>query len=318
MAGHDGEAAPSTASMTDRSFARLPALVLLLVGLLWGCAAHQNCALVPLARMPLDAGNNLLLVTAGIAGQPVRLLVDTGAERTVLTETAVRQFGLGRDDHHTRSVGIGGISAGWDARVPGIVLGGTRFPIEHVAVGHFEIGHLFPERIDGLLGADILLAFDLDIDIPDHQLTLYRVRRCADAVPPWPAVAVEGVGARRDRMLVPFSVDGTKGSALLDTGAQASAVSTQMAERAGVSRQALAADPVIMVHGAGPKPVPVPMHRFHVMRIGPERIDDPRLAVIPEVGGLGDGLLGADFIHGRRIWLSFATGHLFIGHSGRD
>ncbi len=27
---------------------------------------------------------------------------------------------------------------------------------------------------DGLLGADVLLAFDLDIDVPGGQLTLYR------------------------------------------------------------------------------------------------------------------------------------------------
>jgi len=144
------------------------------------------------------------------------------------------------------------------------------------------------------------------------------VRRCADAVPPWPAVAVDGIGARRDRMLVPFSVDGTKGMALLDTGAQASAVATQMAERAGVSHQALAADPVIILHGASPQPARVPIHQFHTMRIGPDQIVDPRLAVIPQVGGLGDGLLGADFIRGRRIWLSFATGRLFIGHTGHD
>ena len=303
-----------TARSAGRPLLRFPALAILLLWALCGCASQQNCALVALAGMPLDAGNNLMLVTAGIAGQPVRLLVDTGAERTILTEAAVKRLGLGRDDHHTRSVGIGGFSADWDARVPGLDLGGTRFPIDRVAVGHFAIRHLFPEQVDGLLGADILLAFDLDIDIPDHRLTLYRVRRCPTAVPPWPAVEVQGVGARRDRMLVPFTVDGAKGMAIFDTGAQASAISAAMAARAGVSRQALAADPTIMVHGAAPAPVPVTVHRFHSLRIGPDEIVGPRLAVVPEIGGLGDGLVGADFIRGRRIWLSFVTGRLFIGH----
>ncbi len=289
--------------------------VLLLLGLLAGCAAPRNCALVPLATTPLHVRRNLMLVTAVIHDQPVRLLVDTGAERTLLTRAAVRRLHLGRDDHHTRSAGIGGVSAAWDARVPGLVIGHTRFPIKRVAVGNFGIRHLFGEPVDGLLGADILLAFELDLDIPDRRLTLYRVRHCADAKPPWPAVEVRGVGARRDRMLVPIAVNGVSGTAVLDTGAQASAVSRNMAQRAGISAAALADDPSITVHGAAPKPVRVPVQWFRSFRVGPEHLGRTRLAVVPDMGGLGDGLVGADFIRGRRLWLSFPTGRLFIGRT---
>ena len=77
-------------------------LLLLLLGLA-GCAAPDNCALVPLADMPLDLRQNLMFVTAGIAGKPVRLLVDTGAERTVLTEATVARLGLA----HAASVSAG-------------------------------------------------------------------------------------------------------------------------------------------------------------------------------------------------------------------
>lgn len=289
---------------------------LLLLCLLAGCAGRQTCSLVRVAEMPLRTSHHLLLVTAGIKDEPVRLLVDTGAERTVLTEAAVARLGLSRDAHRTRSVGVGGVSASWDARVPGIVLGGVLFPIKHVAVGRFQMGHLSFPGVDGLLGADILLAFDLDLDIPDHRLTLYRTRRCADAVPPWPAVEVHGVEARRDRMLVPFAVNGVTGMAVLDTGAQASAVSAEMARRAGASSKTLTGDPTILVHGAGPSPVTVPVQMFRTLRIGPEHVVDPRLTVLPNDIGLGDGLVGADFIRGRRLWVSFPTRRLFIGLPG--
>ena len=293
-------------------------LLLLLLGLA-GCAAPDNCALVPLADMPLDLRQNLMFVTAGIAGKPVRLLVDTGAERTVLTEATVARLGLAHDPHHmTRSFGIGGSSANWDADIPGIVLGGTRFPVEHVAVGHFAIDHVNGPQADGLLGADILLAFDMDIDEPAHRLTLYRVRRCPEAVPPWhqAAIRIGGLEARRDSLLVPITLDGVNGMAILDTGAQATVIGMNLAQRLGLSTETLATDRIIMAHGAAPQPEAVHVHRFHELLVGDARIEAPTLAVVPDDRSVGDGLLGGDFLRNRRVWLSFATLRLFVSAAG--
>jgi predicted aspartyl protease len=270
--------------------------------------------------MPLDTRANLMFVTAGIGGQPVRLLVDTGAERTVLTEAAVARLGLPHDTRHlTRSFGIGGSSANWDVDVSGIVLGQTRFPVDHVAVGKFSIDQVDGPRTDGLLGADILLAFDMDIDSAAHRLTLYRVRRCPEAVPPWsePAIRINGLDARRDRLLVPITLDGVAGMAILDTGAQATSIGMQLARRLGLSAESLETDRTIMAHGAAPQPVLLHVHQFHELLVGGEaRIEDPTLAVVPNNSGIGDALLGGDFLRGRRVWLSFATRRLFVGAGG--
>jgi predicted aspartyl protease len=285
--------------------------------LLAGCAGPdtggRDCTLVPLASTALRLQRGLLLVDAAVAGKPVALLVDTGAERTTLTEAAVARLGLARDRHATRSAGIGGTTASLDVQVPGLVLGGTRFRLDRLAVGRFRIP-LPGAEVDGLLGADILLAFELDMDIPGRRLTIYRLRRCDDAVPPWPAAEVAGVTARRDRMLVPIVLDGIPGKAVLDTGAQTSAVSEELAARAGATRHALAQDPHIVVHGAAPTPLPVPVHRFHSLFIAGEPVPDPRIDVAPGAG-LGDGLVGADFIRGRRLWLAFPMRRLFIARA---
>jgi len=297
----------------------IPLLLLLVAGLA-GCAAPESCALVPLADMPLDTRANLMFVTAVINGQPVRLLVDTGAERTVLTQAAVARLGLPHDARRqTRSLGIGGSSSNWDVDISGIVLGQTRFPVDHVVVGNFTIDHIDGPRTDGLLGADILLAFDMDIDSAAHRLTLYRVRRCADAVPPWrePAIRINGLDARRDRLLVPITLDGMAGMAILDTGAQATSIGMQLAHRLGLSAESLQADRTIMAHGAAPQAVSVHVHQFHELVVGGEaRIEDPALAVVPNDSGIGDALLGGDFLRGRRVWLSFATRRLFVGVGG--
>jgi hypothetical protein len=298
-------------------------MALLLIGVA-GCAtdpygpdAHGVCPLIPLAEMPAEVHGNLVFVRAEISGQPVNLLVDTGAERTLLTEATVDRLKLPRDTHHeTRTQGIGSPTASWDALLPdGLTLGGTRFPVDSVTVGKFNITHLPGGGADGLLGADILLAFDMDLDLPNSRVTLYRARRaCPTAGPPWkqPYITLSGITTKRDRLLIPFELDGVKSMAVLDTGAQLSSVSRRLAQELGLGDAELAADRKITAHGAAPDQVSVPVHRFHELRVGPALLQAPFLPVIPMTDGMGDALVGADFLQGRRVWLSFATHQMFV------
>ena len=279
--------------------------------------AYGTCPLVPLAEMPLDERGNLLFVQAKINGADATLLVDTGAERTLLTEAAVERLRLPRDLHHaTRTYGIGSPTATWDARLPnGIVLGTANLPVDTVTVGRFGINEVAGGSADGLLGADILLGFDIDLDVPGRRMTLYQARRgCPDAVPPWNErwLRVNGVSTRRDRLLVPFELDGVAGMAVLDTGAQFSSISQAMAERTGLVEEAMATDRTVMARGAAPDQVAVRIHRFREFRVGPAVLHAPALPVVPGVGGMGDALVGGDFLRGRRAWLSFPTQRVFV------
>ena len=94
--------------------------------------------------------------------QPATMVMDTGAERTTLTETAVTRLRLRRDLHHpTNTVGIGGASASYQALLDDFALGVFRLPVERVAVGTFAAARdRRASSRTGLLGADILLAFD--------------------------------------------------------------------------------------------------------------------------------------------------------------
>ena len=297
-------------------------MLLALLGLA-GCAADPYgpnaqgvCPLVRVAEMPLGNYHNLMFIDAQISGQTVRLIVDTGAERTILTQAAAERLHLPRDyQHATRTFGIGGLLLGWDVTLPdGMVLGGTHLPVDRVSVGEFQVSGAVGGEADGLLGADILLAFDLDLNLPAHQLTMYRARReCPDAPPPWhePYVALNGIGTQHDRLSVPFELDGTQGVAVLDTGAQVSSVSDQMVARMGLTK-ALATDHTIVAHGAAPQTVSVPVHQFKELRIGPAVMNNPVLPVVPISGGIGDALVGADFLRGRRVWLSFSTHRVLV------
>ncbi len=275
------------------------------------------CPLIREAEMPVETHGNMLFVQGTVGGDPVTLLVDTGAERTLLTEATVERLHLPRDFQHvTRTYGIGTPSTSWDARLPdGLTLGGTRLPVDTVSVGRFNIMAIAGTPADGLLGADILLAFDVDLDLPAHRMIFYRARRdCPGAAPPWTEayVGVAGITTKRDRLLVPFELDGVAGEAVLDTGAQLSSISQRMAERMGLDEEQLELDRRVMAHGAAADQVAVRIHRFHELRVGPAVMQSPVLPVVPMTSGMGDALIGADFLRGRRIWLSFATHRLFV------
>ncbi len=303
---------------------RLPAwrawrpLLLLLLGLLSACAQPTlDCALVRITEMPLKHEKRLLTVPVGINGEWVTMLVDTGAERSMITEETVERLKLPRDSRFmTRAAGVGGVTQSADARIDSMLLGGIAFPVERLSVNRLGPGVPF----DGLLGADILLAFDLDIDVPGGKLSLYRVRRCPVTDPPWTerGVPIPGVSALRDRMMVPIRINGVDGMALLDTGAQTSAIGQSMARRLGLTDQALANAPVLPIRGVGTGIAQARLYRFKEVRIGPAVGTNIPLPVLPGEGGFGDALIGQDFLNGRRMWLSFKTLRLFISQHSHE
>jgi hypothetical protein len=110
-----------------------------------------------------------LAVPVSINGQAVGLLLDTGSEKSFLTEATVERLHIPRDARfNTAIIGIGGGSARVDASVDHMLIGGVPLPVDRISVNSFS-GR---PRFDGLIGLDILRDFDLDIDTPK------RTSRC--------------------------------------------------------------------------------------------------------------------------------------------
>jgi predicted aspartyl protease len=278
-------------------------------------APAQGCNLVRVATVPIAQERGLWVVPVEINAGRLRLILDTGAERTLLTESAVARIGMPRDPHHaTRTFAIGGLSTAPDAEVTSFAIGGAYLPVPSVTVGPFALAGGAGAPLDGLLGADVLSAFDVDIDARDGRLTLYRARDCPDAGPPWPEpfLSLGTIERQRDRLLVPIMLDGEAGAATMDTGAQHTVVSEHLAERAGATPADMAHDRRITAHGASAEPLSVHVHPFRLLRIGPWSIENPVLPVLPIPQALGDGLVGDDFLTGRRLWLSYASLRVFM------
>jgi hypothetical protein len=208
--------------------------------------------------------------------------------------------------------GIGQAMASATARPATIALGKLTLPDPPVIVGAFSTGDLPGGAPDGLLGADILAGFDVEVDVSRGRLALFPP--CGDPRPPWsPPYAVLQGKLLRGRFFVPLTLDEVRLAAALDTGAEYSLVSSRAAEAAGVSAAELALDPAASIVVVGPQPVTVRLHRFRELRLGPEVWANPPLLVMPARQAPVDGILGMDYLRHYRLWLSYATGLVFVG-----
>jgi hypothetical protein len=297
-------------------------LFLVLVWLVLLPAARAACVVDSKATVPLVMAGGAITVAVEVNGITATFILDTGAQRSLVTEAAVRRLGLARDEWvGTTMSGVGGIESRPNADPRSLTLGGiplVRRTLTHdtsLTVGvipRTQVGKLL---IDGLLGRDFLSLFDLDLDVPSLRLTVYQVHDCAGRFLPWQggyAVIPVTVPAE-NALIVPVAVDGRSLRALLDSGASASLIGAPGLFRLGLQPADLADDPAEQVSGLGPRAVTMRQHRFRSLRVGGQSIDQPviwtaAIRLTPVV----DMLLGADWLAGRRVWISFSTRQLFV------
>ena len=286
--------------------------------LLQGCAPSGplSCGIRPQAEIPLRVVDNIPLVEVRMNGAPATMVLDTGAERTVLTESAARRVGLEFDPRNIqRGAGAGGVVTSFAARVRRMELAGLSIPDHPVLATPHALGSVAGTPIDGLLPALVLSAFDVDLDLPGRKVTLYGGTVCGDTpIPPWsePSISLPADFSRPPRVNLRVRAGGQELRALLDTGAQAITITARAAAAAGVGPAELAAGQPVMVRGVGPQPVPARRVRLPELQIGPETGRNAPVIVTDSGMDRIDMILGMDYLAPRRLWLSYARQQAFI------
>jgi hypothetical protein len=171
--------------------------------------------------------------------------------------------------------------------------------------------------VAGLLGADLLSGFDVELDVPHRHLALHRIESpssgCEQAVPRGWSGPFDTLPLRRsdNRLLTEVAVNGVKMTALVDSGALSITVGDGAARGAGVTEAELQRDPGGIGGGVDMRELPYHWHRFASLTIGREVIRNPVLTVSP-LHEEADLLLGSPFFATRRVWLSYASGRMFV------
>ena len=300
---------------------KISVLFRLLLLLMIPGAGHAGCVADRITNVSLLIIGGTIAVPVEVNGQAAVFILDTGAQRSVVTADAVRRLGLARDPWvGTTLSGIGGIDRRANADPRSLSLGGVplaRRTLNHdtsLTVGILPRAAAGNVPIDGLLGRDFLSRFDLDLDSPGHRMTLYQVQECAGRFLPWtgnyagiPVTAV-GDGA----LILRVTIDDRPLRAMLDTGASGSLLAAPGIYRLGLNAQSLSGDPAADISGLGERVLSAYRHKFHTMRVGDQLIESPQLWVEPvRATPPVDMLLGADWLLERRVWISFATTQVF-------
>jgi Aspartyl protease/Domain of unknown function (DUF4124) len=116
-----------------------------------------------------------LTVEARLNGTPLTLIVDTGADRTVISPTAIERAGLaGQAGRSIQVVGVTGTATATLLTLPLLDVAGARIGPLPVIV--YELPAVIRggdgAGVDGLLGRDVLDAFTLSVDAASGRATL--------------------------------------------------------------------------------------------------------------------------------------------------
>jgi predicted aspartyl protease len=278
------------------------------------------CGPLFVGELPVALIHNVPLVEVSIDGSQAILVLDTGSQRTVLTPSAAARLGLPlAEGRRRRFYGLSGSIDSRDVAVRQFSAGGVALRRAEIVVAPITVAHLDNLVPDGVLGADTLTRFDLDLDLPDRRLILYRRQSCPQAVPAWspPYVRVAAAVANGGQPVIPVVLDGRRLPAIVDTGAQRSVVGAEAAATAGVGAAALANDPQTMTHGAAGQVVPSHAHRFGSLLAGGDMARRPVLVVVKNTLADNFLVLGNDFLRVQRIWISYGSRRIFLWRGPR-
>jgi predicted aspartyl protease len=275
----------------------------------------QVCSITKAADVPLRMERGLVVAPATIEDSAVSLLIDTGAEASMVTPAAVTTLHLQRDSHNSTTLrGTGGNITTQNARLQSFGIGGMVLMDQITTVGSMGQAVGAPLRASGLLGADWLSDFDVDFDLPRQMMTLYRVQGCDGDYVPWQGprtsipVGLYGSGL----VLLPATLEGQGVTAVLDSGAESSVMSEATAARVGVDAAAMAHDPA--GHGIGVDGIPTELHRhrFGDLQVGAEHFQNITIAVTRLHNTPADMLLGLDWLRSHRVWIAYAARRVFV------
>jgi len=185
--------------------------------------AEQDCRLTLATSLPTTIKENAIFVDGAIGEHPIKLVVDTGAQTSVLRHDLADQLGIKYDilkSYQYASI-FGGVGMHHFAKIKGFTLGTLK--ADGVAVLLMPDNTKHSRAWDGLLGENILSVYDVDFDFAKAKMNLFLPHPCPGKVVYWTqdddAVAKVPMEFGGDHIRLPIMLDGQKINAILDTGA---------------------------------------------------------------------------------------------------
>ncbi|WP_082439769.1 MULTISPECIES: retroviral-like aspartic protease family protein [unclassified Massilia] len=286
-------------------------------------APAPKCLYVEVAKLPVRyVGEGLQPAVDGtIDGAPATLLVDTGAFDTQLTMN-----GAARRDLNLRMTGryvegVGGRSRVYSTRLKDFSIGPARSTrrTELLVIGEANLTPAF----DGIAGSPFLLQMDLEVDLRNKLVKMFRPHDCKDdtELNYWPEETVVLPFARSlDRSPNPHfkvSINGKELDAMIDTGAHHTILMLDAARRLGIDVKGAEVKRSGDVAGVGSERAPHWTTTVKTVQIGGETINNAEIGIIDSQGSApADLLLGQDFLRTHRVLFAMSQEKMYFAYLG--
>ncbi len=301
------------------------ARVLALAATLLATAAQAECRLGRIAQLPLQISHGHLLVQGKVDNQPATFIFDTGSQTTLLTEAAVGLLALHavRGEEHGIGAlgtveGVGGNNSARAVEARSIDLGGLRARNFAFLASPIDLSFIQPTP-DGLLSADLLAKYDIDLDLQGQAIRLYYpMSDCSQPAaylhgPLYQAPLLAGSRDRSPRVTV--TIGDHDFTAVLDTGAPHTTLFRDAARALGFA-PAGPGQAAHIVHGIGRGTVAMAIYRLPSLAVGDLEFGNMPVEVADQTMGTGfshtDMLLGMDFLSRVHAWISFSSNTLIL------
>lgn len=296
-------------------------IALTVVGAFLSGSAHASCKLESV-EVPIYMTGQRPYVNGGINGTDVRFLVDSGAMFSTIAPAAADKLGLRRRraPDNLRVYGIGGRADIDLTRVERFTLKDSTFEnVEFIVEGSLP----GPGAV-GLLGQNFLGYADVEYDLANGTMRLHspnedcRTVSLAYWAKSLPVVEVELEplrGRYLSRLAAYASINGVKMHVVFDTGASISILSSQAAERVGLSPSAEGVAPAGRARGVGSREIQTWIGPVKSFTLGGEQITNTRLR-FGDFSLDTDMLIGADFFLSHRLYFAKSQSKVYFTHNG--
>ncbi len=278
------------------------------------------CGLACRAALPIRASNSqMYFVDIQVDDKPVLMLVDTGADRTLLSLPAAARIGLPPATREVERVpAFGGLMQVGSTTMRSMTMGHVRMgpgrlfllPQTLAVAGTGDLGY------DGVLGGDVLSRYQVDLDFGHQMVRLYEGKLCPGGLPGWsPEASVVPFTTKPGSTFVGVTalLNGLAVDTLLDTGAEAIAASDATARQLNVGPGDLAHDRPTVVLGVGPDTVPARSHRFQTLGLGGTTVPNPVVDIVAATSGRPYMIVGDTVLSTRRVWIDYPGRQVHFG-----
>ncbi|MGC1303812.1 MAG: retropepsin-like aspartic protease, partial [Caulobacteraceae bacterium] len=295
---------------------------LALCGLVASAApALADCKVGRLAELPVTMVGRRPVVSAKINGMDALFVADSGAFFSTITHANAEKYKLSLEQAPIGFT-LQGVTGSTDAEIgtaKDFSLGRIDVHRIQFLVGGGEMG----AETAGLLGQNVFHAGDVEYDLPDGEIRIFKARGCGGVLlaywvapgDPYAFISIESTTATQPHTVGEVYVNGVRLRATFDTGATNSILTLHAAARAGIRPNNPGVVYAGRSGGLGQRTVDAWIAPVSSFKIGQEEIKNTRL-MIADLDLQTDMLVGADFFLSHRVYVATSQSRMYVSYGG--